>query len=112
MANQQARFWVYENDAPVLIKIGAGQSLAWRECHATDEGFSSQSVTWNFDGDGIFREWQTDGRDCDGRLTRFGTDYCPVTALRSGPEMDGVVYPAWQDSVTEQRDEYAEMAGY
>lgn len=110
--DMQARFWTFKNDAPVLVKINAGQTLQWGESHATDEGYSATGETWHFDGERIYREWMNDGRDCDGRLTHSGSDYCPISQLRAGPEMDGVAYPAWQDSESEQRDEYAELMNY
>jgi hypothetical protein len=108
----QARFWAFKKGSPVRIKINAGQTLQWSESHPTDEGWSASGETWNFDGIGITREWFSDGRDCDGRLQRYGSDYCPVAMLDSGTEMDGVTFPSWQDSESEQRDEYAELAGY
>lgn len=67
---RQARFWVYLN-SPTRIKINAGQRLNWHKWEKTDEGFSSEAHTWEFDGEVVTEEATFDGRDCDGRLTRY-----------------------------------------
>lgn len=76
----------------------------------------------------VLRRWQSDGVDCDGRLTRSGVDYCVREYLQSGhlpyltegeladpmivSAWEGVRYPAWVAGERSQCDEYAEAAGY
>jgi hypothetical protein len=66
--------------------------------------------------DSLIREWCEDGSDCDGRLTRYGEQFCPRTAVQDGQYSDefNVTYPDWVDvpGAAGQRDQYAEMAGY
>jgi hypothetical protein len=108
------RFWHYSaSGEPVLIKIKAGQSFHHWSGGATDEGWSSETNVWTFDGKTLLREWQSDGRDCDGRLTRYGESICPAALVHSGYcDETGICFPAWECRDQGQRDEYAEMAGY
>lgn len=116
-----ARFWVYTDAGPVKLTLRPGQSLTHYVGGATDEGWSSFSSTWSHEGDHVRREWCDDGRDCDGRLTRGGTDACPIGELAAGmpiywPEneelFEGIHVPAWGEPDRWQRDEQAELAGY
>lgn len=111
---KSVKFYHYHplNDGPVLIKLNAGQTLHHSFGGPTDEGWSSESNIWEFDGKQIRLQWCSDGRDCDGRLTRAGECYCKADLAQSGNEFDGVRYPAWEQGESSQRDEYAEAAGY
>jgi hypothetical protein len=110
---QAIRFWHYANGA-VLIKIKAGQTLYHSIGAETDEGWSRESYQWEFDGEMLVCRWTTDGRDCDGRLTRYGKSYCWACHVRSGlHDHDlGVTWPAWEHGKSGQRDYTAESMNY
>lgn len=117
---RNARFWVYLNgNGPVKLTLKPGQRLQWGRAWSHDEGWSSESESWEYDDEirAVVNEWQEDGTDCDGRLTRYGTRYCPVELLQSGNAHDDtdytdIIYPAWQRGECGQRDYTAEAAGY
>jgi hypothetical protein len=113
MAKQQARFWIF-TVSPVRIKINKGQTLSHYRGWRHEEGWSSESHTFSFDGEVVTSEYGTDGRDCDGRLSTSGESHCAVADLQSGyfDESEGIHYPDWQRGKQSQRDEYAEAAGY
>lgn len=107
-----ARFWVYANE-PTKITLKPGQELSWGRYAPHEEGWSSESQTWSYDGEYVEHEWCDDGRDCDGRLTRSGERLAHRTKLAEEyNEYAGVRYPAWGDAASRQYDEYAEAAGY
>lgn len=119
--HSRARFWIYHNGGPVRITIKAGSPFETCEGGPTDEGYSYFRTTYTLetDADGqpaVIREWEDDGRDCDGRLTRYGTDYALLSELKAGNESEGfdfvLNYPLWHKISSRQRDEYAEMMGY
>lgn len=106
------RFYSFHNDSPVLIKINAGQTLRHSFGSDCDEGWHSESNTWEFDGETLVLRWETDGRDCDGRLTQYGECHCPRRAVMAGNEVEGVTFPAWERGEGGQCDEYAELMNY
>jgi hypothetical protein len=122
-----ARFWVYINGGPVKLTLKPGQALSWSRGGRTEEGWSRESESWEWDGEdwpGVLRHaWLSEGRDCDGYLSHDGEDICRRAGLRSGDfpcldycenpaAWDGVRWPAWEKVRSWQRDEYAELAGY
>lgn len=126
---RNARFWAYVNGSAVKLTLRPGQTLRWYRGWTHEEGWSSELLEWEYDADDaeVVRQVVTDGRDCDGRLTRVQTDYCPVGQLTGGnyPSVTGlglsameiaawneVVWPNWQEASRCQRDEFAEAAGY
>jgi hypothetical protein len=115
-----ARFWVYIN-GPIKITLKPGQTLQWATGGPCDEGYHYRGDKWFFDGDTVFSEWWSEGRDCDGRIQQWGCASCDLAHLqeRKPPYADddpalwrGVLYPEWTKGDRGQRDEYAEMAGY
>ena len=125
--NPNARFWVFWNGGPVKITLKPGQSLSVSQGRTHEEGWSSESETWEHEGDGVRSSWENDGRDCDGRLTQRGSAFCPLDKLddvvpywlsaEDATAADretwaDVLYPDWQDAERSQYDEYAELAGY
>jgi len=109
------RFWHY-GTSPVLITIHRDESLHYSQGGPTDEGWHRDSYCWSFDGVTLTEEWQSDGCDCDGRLTRGGVVFCRVRDLRAGnadPDDSAVVYPRWLElGPAYQRDFAAEAMGY
>ena len=103
---------------PVRITIKAGQTLTHEHWARTDEGWSSESHTWTFDGEHLTRSWCTDGRDCDGCLRHTGEDIAIDIAKFedcTGATFNGKVihYPEWQETTPDRvYDEYAQAANY
>lgn len=111
-----ARFWVYWNGGWVKLTLRPRQTLRAFEFHHTDEGWSSESEEWFFDGSTVWREWSSCGCDCDGRLDRYGEDQCPLHLLHDCESVDsfenGIKYPSWERVTAGQYDQNAELAGY
>ena len=114
-----AKFWVYSGDesSPVKLTLRPGQELTHYHFEYTDEGWSSETNTWRFDGELVYRKWCTDGRDCDGRLSHGGSDVCELRKLSAREPyepIDGCAgVPEWkEDEPTLTYDEYAQAAGY
>jgi hypothetical protein len=119
-----ARFWQYLNGSPVKLTLRPGQRFSWFCKEPHEEGWSSEFQRWGLDERGwlVFNEWETDGRDCDGRLSRSGAAYAGISMLDAHivdePYADyhegkAIRYPKWkaaQDTVV--YDEYAQAAGY
>jgi hypothetical protein len=118
-----ARFWIYCNDGPAKLTLKPNQELRWYWGAPTDEGWSSESITWEWDGEMLTRHWEQAGRDCDGVLRTSGSDYCPKADLQAGddpylfetdnPETwQGVRWPAWRKVARRRYDQFAEAMGY
>jgi hypothetical protein len=113
MTKQTVRFWHHHKGA-VLIKLAAGQTVRHFHAYSTDEGWGSETTSYYFDGRTIECAWSTDGRDCDGRMTRGGLTYCPASQAQAGyhDAEYGITFPAWQEGESTQRDYSAEAMGY
>lgn len=118
---RNARFWVYINGGPVKLTLRPGQVLRHYVGWTHDEGWSSEMHEWEHDGDAVVRRWEMAGSDCDGPLTTYGEDSCDLVWLRARePHSEphehanyiGVMWPEWQRGRREQRDVFAEAAGY
>ena len=108
----QARFWIYANGSLVKIKVNDGQQLSWNSYTRTDEGYDAQHESFLIDNGYVLRQWSSDGRDCDGRLSRYGTLLCHVSALSDRDCGDEVRLPDWKTIEESQCDEYAEAMNY
>jgi hypothetical protein len=123
-----ARFWIWENDSRVKITLRPDQRLTWGRYTRHDEGYTSASYTWEWDGETLTEQFGSDGTDCDGRLST-SSERCATLAQLRGVQaydwhdfdyplpaiklpVDGVFYPAWTDGRRSQRDYSAEAAGY
>ena len=99
---------------PIVLRPGESCELSHWAPH--DEGWSSEGVTFTHEGDVIRREWGTDGRDCDGRMTRGGEDICPLDQLQAREAYGFDLpfrLPEWQEESTAPvYDEYAQAMGY
>jgi hypothetical protein len=111
---RNARFFTFIRNDIVKLTLRPGQTL----CHAyrsrDEEGFSDCVHKWTHDGNGVVSQYDVSGRDCDGWAQRKGTIRCPLEKLKSG-NVDcetGLPFPEWDDLSSEQRDEFAELAGY
>lgn len=124
-----ARFWDYINGDYVKLNIYPGDCLRWHTSSPTDEGWNSETIEYHYgtDNDGliIYVIHETDGCDCDGRLSRHYEWLCPIEALRDGQPMiigydkNGVgidspteFMPEWIKTTSCQRDYSAEAMGY
>lgn len=118
---RQARFWDWFKTGMVRIKINEGQTLSCEDFRYNDEGgYHRDTHTYHFDGRTVFCEWESDGRDCDGRLTRGGeVQFHYLRYVRElahiEPDSDGlrIESPDWQKVCDHPiYDEYAQAAGY
>lgn len=112
-----ARFWINENGTPSKVTLAPGQSLSWSQGGPTDEGWSASG--WTLEQPLDRPEWVTlsrwsDGRDCDGRLSRHWEGECHITRLHS--HLNEYTHPSgqpdWSEQGAGQRDYSAEAAGY
>jgi hypothetical protein len=112
MNTRNARFWVFVNDGPVKLTLTDGQTLTHGGFCRHEEGWSSWSTSWEYEHNIVIRVDETDGYDCDGRLSTHTKCGCCVEDLHMGATMDGTTYPAWLTIGSSQRDYTAEAAGY
>ena len=123
-AKPNARFWVIWNGQHTKITLRPGQSVHMHKWHRTDEGYSSTDESYEYDADdGVIRNViQSDGRDCDGRMSQCSEWFCPLDRLHANerPQLVGeyeesedcVSDPAWKRDSAWQRDYAAEAMGY
>ena len=77
-----ARFWGWVNGDWVKLTLRPGEVLTWFKHHITEEGYSSEAVTYEFNGALVLRETILDEQDCDGRLEKHYVQCCSITRLR------------------------------
>ncbi len=108
------RFWTWWQGAYARVTVIEGVPVRLYHWHAHDEGWSSFGQTFWLEGGQVTCRSESDGRDCDGRLSSGSDTECPVHRLQDEARegTDGV--PDWRpiDRSSWQRDEYAEAAGY
>lgn len=123
---KRVHFWDAVNGDWVKITLEKGQTLIHRKSGYTDEGWFSEETRWSFDedGTGLSRRIETDGRDCDGRVSSYLQQWCPLCDIDRGlcflkQAEDGENFysdefyrPIWQDQFMGQRDYSAEAMGY
>lgn len=111
-----ARFWVWWNDGWVKLSLRKARPLFVSTFSYTDEGWSREECSWEFDGRKIIRSWTIEEKDCDGRLDRYGDEETDILHLKDCESPDsweqGIKFPSWRKVDSSQRDEYAELAGY
>jgi hypothetical protein len=105
------RFYTWINQSPVRLALRDGQSITHYKCEETEEGYHDDLVTWWREGDTIFCQHDSSGRDCDGRVS--SSRLC----VSSGDDLDANIqeeasYPHWTRVNASQRDYAAEAAGY
>lgn len=101
-----ARFKEWINGGWVTLTVRPGFELRWGKYYRTDEGWNSIAYTWRLDGGMIYRDWSSDGVDCDGRLSRAITDFSRIEDIANDQ------YVSWHTASAGQRDYAAEAAGY
>jgi len=91
------RFWYPLNLDYVRITIKPGQRIHWHRFSRDEEGWSGESEVFELSEDGrsLINQFTSDGRDCDGRLTR-GSDW------EFRPD-DGAYQPAYAEKREEDR---------
>jgi hypothetical protein len=117
-STRNARIWVWLNDAPVKITLKPGQTLRWSHAARTEEGWSSESHEWHWDGQ-LVEQIDTDGRDCDGRLSTSASYFTTPHLFQAHeahepPDSQDVSirFPRWEKISAHQRDYSAESMGY
>lgn len=116
------RFWTYWNGQFTKLTITRDHdrddcvSLYHGAKH--EEGFAEQIESYWIDGDYLYCQYYTRGRDCDGYIEDTYTSRCYLGLLRARrPHPDhcepGIMLPEWESFGSSQHyDEYAEAAGY
>lgn len=120
-----ARFWFTVNGNAVKLTLRPGESLHYWRGGATDEGWQRVSYSFEFDGDTVTVLCESDGSDCDGRLSSTNELFCPVGLLRMHRAImhywidgqpvsipDDYYSPDWQHGRSSQRDYFAEAMNY
>jgi hypothetical protein len=64
------RLWTFWCNNWVRIKVPATGTLRLYTCFNTEEGWHSEEEIYYLKDGFVYCESETDGRDCDGRLTR------------------------------------------
>jgi hypothetical protein len=111
---EKVRFWAFVNGSPVKLTLRRGTEISHGDFWGTEEGWSSERQSWSFDGDDLYRVDETDGVDCDGRLSTWAEYHCPVAqkAGLTSPGYPDIALPEWRPIGMSQRDYAAEAMGY
>lgn len=126
-----ARFWEWINGSWVKLSLRGGDKISKYTYRDEDEGFSSEHVEYEYDGEYVVRDWYHSARDCDGPISSHGAEMCLVENLRSvevyvppavpfdiGPESwkhngKHIMRADWQTyRQTRVRDVFAQRMGY
>lgn len=106
-----SRFWVIVHDSPVRLTLADGESLAWGFFEYTEEGWRSETLRFERDGDVIRQIAADGGRDCDGVIRITRESFCSLDRLASHVWGD-LLLPDWTRERSEVFDEYAQAMGY
>jgi hypothetical protein len=118
---RNARFWIWINGDWVKLTIKPGQRLEHYTSEAHEEGWSSEGNTWTHEGTHVVSTVDTDGSDCDGRMSWGCTVHCGMDYLAAHREENEVrngvsewrpPRPEWERGEEFRRDYQAEAAGY
>lgn len=108
-----ARFWIWWNDGWVRLTLAPGQRMEFHTGGQTDEGFRSETETYENDGQFVRREIHSRESDCDGRHEWHSECECDVRDLKlHEADEHGPDRPVWEKQTSRVYDQYAEMAGY
>ena len=97
------------------IHLKEGQTRVFTGFRYTDEGTDSFYSSFAFKNGVVIRKEETDGRDCDGRMsTSKALLYYPEDRKyhRPYPDRPRMKFPTWELVRDRQRDYAAEAAGY
>ena len=112
----RAKWWQWHNGGWVHLSIHPGDTFTFRTSHRHDEGYHREEETFEYRFGQISRTVDTDGRDCDGRMSTHTELYCYLCDLdKNESARDGetpVRIPSWQRDASHchQRDYAAEAA--
>lgn len=125
------RFWTYAHTdgGPVKLTLKPGQGFGWTEGGPHEEGYCWTHHRWEYTSDpaaGVREQIITRGRCCDGPHESYGDYWCPASQLLTGSRQfigwdedgnslyanDAPRLPNWTEISSEQRDHFAEAAGY
>jgi hypothetical protein len=116
---QSVRLWVWWNDTLTRITAKQNKPIYLYHKSRTEEGWESLLVTYLLEDGVVYSDIETDGTDCDGRLstqTRWTTtDFAShVPYYEEDRTYNGkqILLPVWQKRDESQRDYQAEDAGY
>ena len=113
---RHARFWEYINGSRVKLTLKDGQMIRHGYSYPTEEGFHAEYHEWRYWDGVVTLSRETDGRDCDGRLSTHAEFFCAVGDLKAALSSDegGEIFqvPKWQKGKASQRDYSAEAMGY
>lgn len=112
---KNARFFVFWNDTITKLTLHPGQVLRMYDKWQHEEGWSSIYAHYEYDGDtGVIRFIsESDGVDCDGRLTNTAEFSCLVKSMQNKYNRHAKVwYPAWKEEKTIVNDHYARAMNY
>lgn len=115
MKEANLRFWIFHNDDYVKLTVCPGKPVAFVKGGRHDEGWSYTRIEYRNEGDNVLhRTVESDGVDCDGRLSTFEESWCPKEELAAwqSPYEGAPMLPNWQYGRSRQRDYRAEAYGY
>ena len=131
MKGKNVRFWAFVNLSLVKLTLAPGQKISTFRGGPTEEGFHREWEEWEHDGEMVEYTFETDGRDCDGRVASHHRSVCPIDRLAKGNpapipvrvrtaqgycdkyvDHPTIRYPDWVPAAQYQRDYAAEAAGY
>ena len=115
MTKRNVRFWTRANGTYTKLTLEPGEILRFGYARPTEEGWEShgEEIELSEDGEQLRLEWQSDGSDCDGRLSRGG-----IRVASADPKDFVKCYqfkgmrPDWKEKDSYKRDYQAEAAGY
>jgi hypothetical protein len=105
-----------EDGGYVTLTLRPGQKLSHYSARQTEEGWSGEGVTYEYDRDAmeVRCDCLSEGCDCDGPIEDVRGFHCPIIDLRAGegPDDGLPMVPIWHRGGSFHRDAYAEAAGY
>ena len=113
-----ARFWVWHNGQATKITLKDSQTIFLRSYSPHDEGYNYSQSLFRFVNNTVYVERESGGRDCDGIISSYCDQECPLEELNKGysseetHEGKEIVFPDWKTKNQRAYDQYAEMAGY
>jgi hypothetical protein len=116
---KNCRFLAFINGSDVKITLEPGQSVDHWQGGPDEEGWHSCRESWELSEDGaeLRREIFNCGADCDGRHENYqtaiaSTDPATFHAGYDPYKNRPAMFPYWCEEIAEQRDQFAELAGY
>jgi hypothetical protein len=121
---KRAKFWIFENDGYVKVKVPLGCDVTWDRFMRHDEGWTHRCITYVYERGGktVTESVAEFAQDCDGRLDQYWrASFDLIEYYRnggpstpkglSGLRLDASC-PRWRTEDHDRRDHEAEKAGY